>query len=292
MDDKVTMLSPDQLVDPWVLLRPVLLDSIDFLELKTSLSEKGFLNSISVRPSERKLEFYEIIDGMYRVTAARQLLFKVIPCIIKYDVSDKEALALQIEANGIRPETKPAAFAKQIRRLQKEYPDITIRQMSNLVNKCPKWISETLNLLRLDKKTQKAVDRGEMPLGNAYKLAAIPPRLRHEYIDIAKTMSVKEFSALATAVVKHFKETTRQGKLDAFFVDDFKTQPFLKSLKIVQAEVKTRAEAALVIAAENCKTPLDGWIAALKWAMHIDKGGCEQQEIAARKRVRKKTKGA
>lgn len=288
MDDQFKELPLDQLTDPWVLLRPVLHDSIAFLELKTSLGEKGFLNSISVRPSTRKPGMYEIIDGMWRVTAARQLQLPTIPCIIKYGVSDRDALALQIEANGIRPETKPAAFAKQIRRLQKEYPDITIRQMSSLVNKAPQWISKILNLLRLDEKTQKAVDRGEISLNNGYKLAAIPPRLRHEYIDLAKTMSIKEFAALAAAVVKNFKEAVRQGKLDAFFKDDFEPQPFLKSLKEIQVELNTQVEAALTVAAEDCKTPLDGWIAALKWAVHIDKGGCKQQEIAARKRVRKK----
>ena len=288
MDDQVTMLPPDKLVDPWVLLRPVLQDSIDFLELKTSLDEKGFLNSISVRPSERKPEFYEIIDGMWRVTAARQLWFKVIPCIIKHGVSDKEVLALQVEANGIRPTTKPAAFAKQLRRLQREYPGITLRHLSSLVNKNPQWVSKTLGLLRLSPELQKVVDRGEISVSSAYKLAAIPPRLRHEYVDLAKTMNIKEFAALATGVVKHYKEAVRQGKLDAFFVDDFKTQPFLKSMKDVQAEAKSLTEAALTIVAEGCKTPLDGWMAALKWALHIDKRGCEQQEIAARKRVRKK----
>jgi len=290
MDDQFKELPLDQLTDPWVLLRPVLLDSIDFLELKTSISEKGFLNSISVRPNPRKSGF-EIIDGMWRVTAARQLQLLTIPCIIKFDISDRDALALQVEANGIRPETKPSAFAKQLRRLQKEYPDITLRQLSCLVNKNPQWVSRILGLLNLSSKMQLAVDRGEIPLGNAYKLALIPSKMRDEYVDLAKTMDHKAFKALAAGVVKHFKEAARQGKLDVFFTEDFEPQPYLKSMKDVQAEVDLPTEAALIIAAEDCRTPLDGWIAALKWALHIDAGGCEQQEIAARKRVRKRTKG-
>lgn len=291
MNDQLTSIPLDQLTDPWVLLRPVRRDTIDFLELKTSMDEKGLTNSISARPSTRKQGMHEIIDGMWRVTAARDLFWSHIPCIIKYNISDQRVLELQIEANAIRPQTKPTDFAKQIRRIQKNHEGITLGKLASLVNKNPMWIQKQLGLLRLDHPTQKAVDRGEIPLSNAYKLANIPPRLRPEYIDKAKTMSTKAFADLAQSVVKRFKEGVRQGKLDTFFINDFNAQPYLKSMKDILLEANSLAEAPMVLAVENCKTSLEVWEAALRWALHIDKRGVEQQEIAAKARARKSWKG-
>ncbi len=218
----------DKLTDPWILLRPVLLDSTDYLELKTSISEIGLLNSIAVRPSNRKPGFYEIIDGLWRTTAARELHFETLPCIIKTGITDEDVLALQIQANAIRPETKPVAFAKQLKRIQKLNDGITLRRLASLVNKNPKWVQQQLGLLRLPRDLQKLIDRGEISIGNAYMLVKIPPRLRLEYIDHAKVMPTMAFKALAGGVIKHFKEAVRQGKLDTFFTEDFKVQPYLR----------------------------------------------------------------
>jgi hypothetical protein len=104
-------------------------------------------------------------------------------------------------------------------------------------------------------------------------------------------MPTRAFSALTAAVVKQFKEAVKKGKLDAFFQDDFKAQPYLKSLKDILAEVDTLSEGNLLVVTENCKTPLDGWIAALKWAMNTDTRGVAHQEHVARAKARKTWKG-
>ena len=288
MDDQVTELPTDQLTDPWVLLRPVLKGSVEFLEMKESIAEKGFLNSISVRPSTRRPGYYEVIDGMWRATCARELVLPAIPCIIKHNITDEDVLALQVQANAIRPETKPVEFANQLRRIQKARPGITLAGLASLVNKNPRWVSQQLGLLHLDYRTQKSVDRGEIPLANAYMLAKIPPRLRPDYVDQSKTMSAKDFNPLAAGVIKQFREAVRQGKLDAFFTDEFEAQAYLRPLKDVEAEARARTEAPLVLTAAECQTPLDGWKAALRWVMHLDPRSVEEQEKAARARARQR----
>jgi len=281
----------ENIIDPWILLRPVMRDSVEYLEMKASLDAVGFLNSIAVRPSTRRPGLYEVIDGMWRTTASRELRFKELPCLVKPGVTDDRVLELQLQANAIRPETKPCDFARQLRRIQKIHEGITLRELSSLVNKKPTWVTKQLGLLRLEPKIQIKIDRGEMPLANAYSLSKIPPKLRPEYVDHAVTMPVKAFSALSAAVIKQFKEAVKQGKLDAFFSEDFKPQPYLKSLKDIIAEVETLSEGNLVIATENCETPTDGWIAALKWAANIDAGGVAKQEHVARCKARKTWKG-
>jgi hypothetical protein len=105
------------------------------------------------------------------------------------------------------------------------------------------------------------------------------------------TMPVKAFHALTAAIVKQFKEAVKKGKLDAFFHNDFKPHPYLKSLKDILSEINTLSEGNLVVVSENCETAIDGWVAALKWAANIDAGGVAKQEHVARAKARKTWKG-
>lgn len=288
MNDQIQSIPTEKLTEPWVLLRPVLTDTVDYLEMRDSLNEKGFLNSILVRPSTRRPGYFEIIDGMWRTTCAKELHFETVPCIIKHNITDDDVLTLQVQAQAIRPETKPIEYARQLQRIQKARPGITMSQLASLLNKCPSWISKQLGLLSLDRQTQKAVDRGEIPLANAYMLGRIPPRLRLDYVKQAKALPVTKFGPIVATVVKQYKEAIRQGKLDAFFTEDFTPQAYLRSLKDIETEARTPAEAPFVITATNCKTPTDGWNAALQWMMHLDAKSVAEQEIAVRAKVRKR----
>ena len=44
----------DQIVEPWVVLRIVNRESVEYLELRDSIAHQGLLNSICVRPSPRR----------------------------------------------------------------------------------------------------------------------------------------------------------------------------------------------------------------------------------------------
>jgi ParB/RepB/Spo0J family partition protein len=278
----------EQLVPPWILLRQVNKHSVEYLEMRDSLDTKGFLNSISARPCKRSPGIFEIIDGMYRWTCAVELGLETIPTIIKYDVTNEDVLSLQLQANAIRPETSPCDFARQLKRIQKANPGITLSQLAVLISKSPIWVRQQLGLLTLSIAHQKMVDRGEVCLLNAYMLAKIPTHLREEYIDRAKTLPSSQFNPLAANVVKQFKEAVRLGKLEAFFTEEFEPQPHLRSIRMIQREFQSPLAGPMIVTSENCKNPLDGWNAALQWAMHLDRQSVKEQEIAARARVRKK----
>lgn len=285
--DEIRELPIDQLVEPWILLRPVNRHSVECLEMKDSIESKGFLNSISVRLCKRRPDKFEVIDGMYRWTCAKDIGLETVPAIIKHNVTDEDVLSLQIQANAVRPETRPCDFARQMKRIRKAHPGITLAELAVMVSKNPTWVSNQMGLLDLAPRHQKMVDRGEICLQNAYMLAKIPPRLRANYIEQAKTMPASNFTPLAASVIKQFKEAVRQGKLDAFFTEEFEPQPHLRALTVIQEEFQSQTEGPLIIAAEDCRTPLDGWIAALQWAMHLDRQSVKDQETAARAKARK-----
>jgi ParB/RepB/Spo0J family partition protein len=277
--------------DPWVRLRPVRKGSIDYLELKTSIEEIGLLCPISVRPSKRNPDHYEIIDGLYRASCARDLYFESIPCIIRYDITDDDVLALQIQANAVRRETSPSEYARQLRRIQKARPGITLRQISSLVNKEPRWVRKQLGILTLNKDTLKSVDRGEICLSNAYMLSMLPSILREDFLDQAKTMKVSEFQPLVASTVKCYREAIKEGKLEAFYEADFKPQAHLRTYKEIKAEADETTAAGLVLTEARCKTAMEGWKEAIKWVLHLDARSVEEQEHNARERARKKWKG-
>lgn len=289
MDD-LRELQLDLLVEPWVLLRPVKRQTVAFMEMKDSIERNGFINSISARPSTRKPGKFEVIDGMWRLGCAIEIGLKTIPTIVKQGVTDDDVLALQIQANAIRPETTPCDFARQLKRLQTIHLGISLRGMSVLVAKHPGWISKQLDLLELTDAQQKMVDRGEICLQNAYTLAKIPIRFRKHHVDQAKVMTAKAFSAMAAGLIKQYTEAVRQGKMDAFYTEAFDPVAHLRSIQMIQEEVRKNIEGPLLMAAENCTTPTDGWNQALLWVMHLDRESVTMQERAVRARARKQWK--
>jgi hypothetical protein len=213
-----------------------------------------------------------------------------VPAIIK-DLTDDDLLAIQIQANAVRPETTPMEYARQIKRIMAARPQATLAEISSrILHKSPKWVGETLGLLGLRKDYHLAVDRGEMPLGCAYELARVPHKFQSQFFDSARTMPVPEFRAVVQAFLKQFQEAVRQGKLDAFFSEDFKPVAYMRPLKGVVTEYEKPACAALVLTAESCKTLTDAWRAALAWVLHLDRESVEVQHQAVLNRSRKRLK--
>lgn len=288
MTDELRWIATDQLVDPPVVLRLVNRGSLAYVELRDSIADRGILNPILVRPSARFPGKYDVADGLYRVTGSREVGLATMPCLAK-NLTDDDLLAIQIQANALRPETTPIEYARQIKRIMEARPEATLAEISTrILHKSPGWVSETLGLLALRKEYQTAVDRGEMPLGSAYELARVPYKHQAQFFDLARTMPVGEFRAAVQAFLKQFQEAVRQGKLDAFFTEDFTPQPYMRPLKEIQPEHERPTVSALVMAAENCKTLLDAWRAALAWVMHLDRASVENQRQVVMNRNRKR----
>jgi ParB/RepB/Spo0J family partition protein len=282
--DDCRLIPLEEIVDPWVLLRPVNVNSVEYLQIRDTIRDKRLLNSICVRPSKRWPGKYEVVDGMYRLTAFRELRKTAIPAIV-VEMPDEDVLASQIQANAIRRETTPVEFARQMRRIQKLMPDITMSEMAVMVGREVQWISKTLSLLNLNSENQQRVERDELPLCNAYMLAKIPPRLQKQYVEYAMQMPVPEFEALAQSVIRSVMEASRNGKLEAaFLASEFKPVAFLRGVKYVEEEIKTHKAGTKFLVSNPNITPMAAWDAALRWAANIDPESIAKQQKAATKR--------
>lgn len=279
MDDKFDWLSIHVLREPKIKLRGVNRESVEYLELRDSIREKGVLQSLLVRPIDNGV--YEIINGLQRYTAAREVGRDTLPCIIR-ECSDDEALVLMLQANAISPETRQAEYAQQLKRLLVRNPGMTIRELACLIRKSPAWVGNCLELAKLLKDIQVMADRGEIPIENAYMLAKIPRSMQRGYVDRAKLMPPREFRPLAAACIKQFREAVKQGKMDAFYSDRFQAKAHLRSLKEIEIELTKKEVGALISAAEGCRNSLDGFYAGLRWTCHLDKDSVREQEAVIR----------
>jgi ParB/RepB/Spo0J family partition protein len=270
-----------QLIEPWVILRLVNRESVAYLELRDSIADKGFLNSICVRPAQ-KSGFYEVVDGLYRWSAAKELELRVVPCIVKYNLTEDDVIALQIQANAIRPETTPVEFARQIKKIIDARPQITLAQLQAIVHKSPAWINQILGLLDLSPRNQKRLERGEMPVDNAIKLALIPFRHQPRFAPLAMTMPRNEFRVLVSAYLKRYREAAIQGTLDVAELNEFEPVPHCRSVKELQREA-TMCDAGAVVTMD-C-TPLDAWKRCLQWMLHLDSESIAVQKEKFRERA-------
>lgn len=272
--------------EPWLVMRPVDKDSIEYLERVDSLTRYGPLNSLLVRPSSRKPGKYEVVDGLWRLTASHEVPgLDSLPCIIKTGLSDFDVLAMQIQANAVRAETTPVEYSRQLRRIiDKAGGRMTVAELARIAGKHPDWVKDRLNLLELAKPVQTMVDRGEIPIRSAYMLAKIPSSWRKDYVDHARAMSVPEFGALAAGIIKRFSEAVRIGKLEERFVAPFEPQPYLRGAKEAKEELAQPKAGAAIIVAEGVKTPLDAWRACLRWMLHLDRESVEKQQQASERK--------
>lgn len=272
-DTPVTLLH-----EPWIVMRPVVKDSVEYLERRDSIERFGFHNSLCVRPSPRQPGKFELIDGLWRYNVALDLSLETVPCIIKTGLTDEAVLAIQIQANAVRANTMPVEYARQLRRILDRTGGImTLTDLARLAGKSAAWVKDQLGLLEMSKDLQLMVDRGEILASKAYMLAKIPARWRRDYIDQARTMQSKEFCSLAASVIKRFAECVQQGKMNERYVTEFKPQPYLRSLKEIKGELDHPAVGATMLVSAGCKTVLDAWNACLRWALHLDPQAIEEQ---------------
>ncbi len=271
----------DEIVEPWIVLRLVNRESVEYLELRDSIAHQGLLNSICVRPSPRAPGKMEVVDGLYRRAACCELQRPTMPCIVKHGLTDEDVLSLQIQANALRPETTVTEYARQIKRIMeaiaaRQGKDATLSEVCRVIHKTPEWVRQQLSLLTLRGDIQKIVDRGEIPLRSAYLLAKLPIVHQPQLVALARTAPAREFTPVAAGLLKEIKEAARQGKLYEY-CQDFTPEPHLRFLKDVLDEYREHRLGGLAVVKAGCKTPADGWYTALQWVLNLDEESVREQ---------------
>jgi len=171
------------------------MDESALQELSDSIRQHGLMQPIVVRPIAASR--WEIIAGERRFRAARLAGLAEVPVIVR-DVPDEQALALALIENIQREDLNPLEEAQAIRRLIAEF-GYTHEQAAEAIGRSRSATSNLLRLLALAEPVQTMLLAGDIEMGHARALLALPAaRQTMAASEIhARRLSVREAERLA-----------------------------------------------------------------------------------------------
>lgn len=267
-------------------LRTVDRTTLEYREFVDSVNEKGILNPISVI---RKGDRFRIVDGLHRYYAARDAGLETIPVQV-LTIDESQLLETQVVANVHKIKTKPIEYAKALQQIFTTNPTMLIADMARKLNKSPTWINATLNLLNLEKKIAAMVDRGNLPLSNAYVLAKLPIAEQIKLRDEAIALPYHEFAPIANARAKELRTKAKFGREHK--EESFQPVAYIRKMSELLGELEQPVELAVI--ADHAKCTVESAREILKWVLNLDQGSVKSQreQWEARKLIQEEKREA
>lgn len=159
-------------------------------ELAASIKAQGLIQPISVRPVVyASVACYEIIAGERRWRAAKIAGLSEVPVLIR-DIPDDAALAMSLIENIQREDLNPLEEAAGIQRLIDEF-EMTHQQAADALGRSRSAATNLLRLLQLAKPVQDMLMAGDIEMGHARALLALPSLAQSR---LAATLVEKQLS--------------------------------------------------------------------------------------------------
>lgn len=169
-------------------------------ELADSIKRYGIIQPLLVQKRE---DYYEIIAGERRWRAAKLAKLKEVPVIVK-DYTDQEIMEISLIENIQREDLNPIEEASAYQRLIDEF-HLKHEEIAVRVSKSRTAITNSMRLLKLDKRVQLMLIEGEISGGHARTLLALEDK-EAQYMAAEKVienkLSVRETEKLVKALLK------------------------------------------------------------------------------------------
>ncbi|CAD5373380.1 putative chromosome-partitioning protein ParB [Rubrivivax sp. A210] len=146
------------------------MDEGSLYELAESIKSQGVMQPILVRPLDSGR--YEIIAGERRFRAARLAGLDTVPVLVKA-VSDEAAAVMALIENIQREDLNALEEAQGLQRLVTEF-HLTHEQAAQAVGRSRSAASNLLRLLNLAEPVQQLLMAGDIEMGHARALLALP----------------------------------------------------------------------------------------------------------------------
>jgi len=190
-------------------------DEDSLIELSESIKQYGVLQPLLV---QKKDDYYEIIAGERRWRAAKLAGIKEIPVIIK-DYSEQELVEIALIENIQREDLNPIEEAQAYQRLIKDY-SLKQDEVAEKVSKSRAAITNSLRLLKLDKRVQEMVMEGKLSNGHARAIIGIEDQDKQFMIAqkiFDENLSVREVEKLMRALEKPVKSKKQNTENDFLY---------------------------------------------------------------------------
>jgi ParB family transcriptional regulator, chromosome partitioning protein len=194
------------------------MDEGSLYELAESIKSQGVMQPVLVRPLAHVgvgEAPYEIIAGERRVRAATLAGLDRVPVLVKA-VPDEAAAVMALIENMQREDLNPLEEAQGLQRLVKEF-SLTHEQAAQAVGRSRSAASNLLRLLQLAAPVQSALMAGDIDMGHARALLALPSAeqvMAGQQI-MAKKMSVREAERLVTRMLGQHKQANDSNQRGA-----------------------------------------------------------------------------
>ncbi len=176
------------------------MDEGSLYELAESIKNQGVMQPILVRPLDSGR--YEIIAGERRFRAARLAGLDSVPVLVKA-VSDESAAVMALIENIQREDLNALEEAQGLQRLVTEFK-LTHEQAAQAVGRSRSAASNLLRLLNLAEPVQKLLMAGDIEMGHARALLALPTA--------QQVMAGQEIAAKKLSVREAEKLVARAGR--------------------------------------------------------------------------------
>jgi len=188
------------------------MDEGSLYELAESIRSQGVIQPILVRPLQSG--DYEIIAGERRFRAARLAGLDTVPVLVK-PVADEAAAVMALIENIQREDLNPLEEAQGLQRLVTEF-QLTHEQAAQAVGRSRSAASNLLRLLNLAEPVQQMLMAGDLDMGHARALLALPAAQQvmsaHEIA--ARKLSVREAERLVARALAGSATEPARAKVD------------------------------------------------------------------------------
>jgi ParB family transcriptional regulator, chromosome partitioning protein len=167
----------------------------DLAELAASITEKGVIQPIIVRPNPNQSDLYQIVAGERRWRAAQLAQLHEIPVIVR-EMDDTEMLEVAIIENVQRSDLNAVEEALAFKQLMESF-DHTQEQLAKVLSKSRSHVANTLRLLHLPEYVLGLLRSGKLSSGHARALVAAENPSKLANIVVSKGLSVRETERLA-----------------------------------------------------------------------------------------------
>lgn len=190
-------------------------------ELADSIANYGVLQPILV---QKKDDYYEIIAGERRWRAAKLARCKEVPVIIK-DYTDRERMEIALIENIQRESLNAIEEAMAYQSLIQEY-NLKHEEVAERVSKSRSAITNSMRLLKLDKRVQEMLVDEMISMGHARALLGVENgdiQLKIAERIVEKSLSVRETEKLVKDAVKPAAEEKKKPEINPAVEAAYKT---------------------------------------------------------------------
>ena len=211
-------------------------------ELKESIREKGVIQAVTVR--RRDDGQFELISGERRIRASAELGLTTIPAYLLDVKTNEEMLELALIENLQREHLNPIEIAISYQRLMADV-GLMPEDVAKKVSKDRTTVVNFLRLLKLPQPIQDSLRKGQLSMGHARALVALPDtkvQLRLFEQIIKKELNVRQVERLVREQGK--KSEKRPGASAPSSADDGVKSIAEKLQQVLATRVRVHAREA------------------------------------------------